>query len=389
MISTSFWVSFLRLLSLTSAVPALHDCVVGITVLGIPLLIVWYIRHCVQTGGFRLVARMKRDWIQVFRLGLGLVVTVGPLAVELAVPWAVGPRPTCAEQSSVASLVACGPHRCPPPLPTTHHPPPHVGPHRMASLGARVLAHRNADGICNPAIRRVRQIDPPTPALSELQVGRRPTGICGAALLVAARLHGFSKTQKEVIQVVRVCDSTLRKRLEEFEDTPSSNLTTQEFMKIDLEGEADPPAYTQARKKARRLEKQQSKIASTEPVLAIGDTGAAIAAAGDAAAGGATASASAAGVAIDPSADLQMQRAVASAGFQALDASSAGKGKGVLGAVGRNGDIMPVPETWVEPEGEIGFSDLSDDELDGFILRVRRLRQTSRFLALSHPTCDV
>jgi len=222
MISTSFWVSFLRLLSLTSAVPALHDCVVGITVLGIPLLIVWYIRHCVQTGGFRLVARMKRDWIQVFRLGLGLVVTVGPLAVELAVPWAVGPRPTCAEQSSMASLVACGPHRCPPPLPTTHHPPPHVGPHRMASLGARVLAHRNADGICNPAIRRVRQIDPPTPALSELQVGRRPTGICGAALLVAARLHGFSKTQKEVIQVVRVCDSTLRKRLEEFEETPSS-----------------------------------------------------------------------------------------------------------------------------------------------------------------------
>lgn len=88
-----------------------------------------------------------------------------------------------------------------------------------------------------------------------IQVGRRPTGICGAALLVAARLHGFSKTQKEVINVVRVCDSTLRKRLEEFEATPSSNLTTQEFMKVDLEGEADPPAYTQARKKARLKEK--------------------------------------------------------------------------------------------------------------------------------------
>jgi len=48
-------------------------------------------------------------------------------------------------------------------------------------------------------------------------------------------------------------------------------------MKIDLEGEADPPAYTQARKKARLKEKQQSKIASTEPVLAIEDAGAAIA----------------------------------------------------------------------------------------------------------------
>lgn len=30
------------------------------------------------------------------------------------------------------------------------------------------------------------------------QVGRRPAGICGAALLIAARLHGFSRTQAEV-----------------------------------------------------------------------------------------------------------------------------------------------------------------------------------------------
>jgi transcription factor IIIB subunit 2 len=78
-----------------------------------------------------------------------------------------------------------------------------------------------------------------------LQVGRRPSGICGAALLVAARMHGFHRTQKNVVQVVRVCDSTLRKRLEEFEETPSSDLTMQEFMKIDMESEADPPAFTQ------------------------------------------------------------------------------------------------------------------------------------------------
>eukprot|EP00041_Stephanoeca_diplocostata_P025724 m.679073 g.679073 ORF g.679073 m.679073 type:complete len:529 (-) comp22810_c0_seq6:2435-4021(-) len=84
-----------------------------------------------------------------------------------------------------------------------------------------------------------------------IQVGRRPSGICGAGLLIAARLHGFSRTQKEIIKVVRICESTLRKRLEEFEDTPSSELTTKQFMQIDLEGEADPPAFAQARKRAR------------------------------------------------------------------------------------------------------------------------------------------
>lgn len=73
-------------------------------------------------------------------------------------------------------------------------------------------------------------------------------------------MHGFHRTQKDVVAVVRVCDSTLRKRLEEFEDTPSSSLTMSEFMKIDMESEADPPAYTQSRKRAR-LEAQTAKEA--------------------------------------------------------------------------------------------------------------------------------
>ena len=34
-------------------------------------------------------------------------------------------------------------------------------------------------------------------------------------------------------------------RLVEFERTPSSNLTIDEFLKIDLEGESDPPSFGQ------------------------------------------------------------------------------------------------------------------------------------------------
>uniref|UniRef100_A0A2K5D1V6 BRF1ral transcription factor IIIB subunit n=1 Tax=Aotus nancymaae TaxID=37293 RepID=A0A2K5D1V6_AOTNA len=77
-----------------------------------------------------------------------------------------------------------------------------------------------------------------------MHTGRRPSGLCGAALLVAARMHDFRRTVKEVISVVKVCESTLRKRLTEFEDTPTSQLTIDEFMKIDLEEECDPPSYT-------------------------------------------------------------------------------------------------------------------------------------------------
>ncbi|KAI4804137.1 hypothetical protein KUCAC02_025778 [Chaenocephalus aceratus] len=74
-----------------------------------------------------------------------------------------------------------------------------------------------------------------------MHTGRRPSGLCGAALLVAARMHDFRRTIKEIVGVVKVCESTLRKRLIEFEDTPTSQLTIEEFMKMDLEQECDPP----------------------------------------------------------------------------------------------------------------------------------------------------
>uniref|UniRef100_A0A1A8HTE0 BRF1 homolog, subunit of RNA polymerase III transcription initiation factor IIIBa n=2 Tax=Nothobranchius kuhntae TaxID=321403 RepID=A0A1A8HTE0_NOTKU len=81
------------------------------------------------------------------------------------------------------------------------------------------------------------------------------------ALLVAARLHDFCRTVKEIINVVKVCETTLRKRLIEFEDTPTSNLTIEEFMRIDLEQECNPPCFTNGLKKikAQQLELQLTK----------------------------------------------------------------------------------------------------------------------------------
>ncbi|XP_060918216.1 transcription factor IIIB 90 kDa subunit-like [Labrus mixtus] len=94
-----------------------------------------------------------------------------------------------------------------------------------------------------------------------MHTGRRPSGLCGAALLVAARMHDFRRTIKEIVGVVKVCETTLRKRLTEFEGTPTSQLTIEEFMKVDLDQECDPPCFTEGlmKKKVRQLENELKK----------------------------------------------------------------------------------------------------------------------------------
>ncbi|EEB17083.1 transcription factor IIIB 70 kDa subunit, putative [Pediculus humanus corporis] len=82
-----------------------------------------------------------------------------------------------------------------------------------------------------------------------MHTGRRPSGLCGAALLMAARLHEFNRSVSDIIKIVKVHESTLRKRLLEFGETPSSSLSLDEFMTVDLEEEQDPPSFKAARKK--------------------------------------------------------------------------------------------------------------------------------------------
>uniref|UniRef100_T1IIE8 Cyclin-like domain-containing protein n=1 Tax=Strigamia maritima TaxID=126957 RepID=T1IIE8_STRMM len=99
-----------------------------------------------------------------------------------------------------------------------------------------------------------------------LATGRRPSGLCGAALLVSARMHNFCRTTKDIIKIVKVCETTLKKRLTEFGETPSSHLTLDEFMTIDLSEEQDPPAFKAARLKAKLsvLEQQNPKDVDDE-----------------------------------------------------------------------------------------------------------------------------
>ncbi|KAL6905202.1 hypothetical protein ACP4OV_002803 [Aristida adscensionis] len=63
-----------------------------------------------------------------------------------------------------------------------------------------------------------------------MQTGRKPSGLCGAAIYIAALAHGYNYTKADIVSVVHVCEATLTKRLIEFENTDSGSLTIEEIL---------------------------------------------------------------------------------------------------------------------------------------------------------------
>jgi transcription factor IIIB subunit 2 len=87
--------------------------------------------------------------------------------------------------------------------------------------------------------------------------GRRPSGICGAALILAARMNNYRRSVAEVVQVVKIADSTLKKRLEEFQQTPAGQMSITEIRQrweLDEQGSeafpsvAAPPIFNRHRR---------------------------------------------------------------------------------------------------------------------------------------------
>ena len=108
--------------------------------------------------------------------------------------------------------------------------------------------------VANDAVRIVQRMN-----RDWMTPGRRPAGVCGAALILAARMNNFRRSIREVVFICKVQDQTILNRLEEFRTTESSSLTVEEFRTIDLERTADPPAFTQGKdgKKKRGRKRKQ------------------------------------------------------------------------------------------------------------------------------------
>jgi transcription factor IIIB subunit 2 len=100
--------------------------------------------------------------------------------------------------------------------------------------------------------------------------GRRPSSICGAAILIAAKFAGVAVTLAQISKTVFVCEETIRRRLDEFKDTPIARLTTEQFKEMknnlhEIEEEMDPPALIRNRlrqKQDHSLSDQSSKLAN-------------------------------------------------------------------------------------------------------------------------------
>lgn len=57
-------------------------------------------------------------------------------------------------------------------------------------------------------------------------------------------MNGFKRTHREIVYIVKICEATLRQRLNEFTSTSSGRLTVEQFQNIWLEEAEDPPCFT-------------------------------------------------------------------------------------------------------------------------------------------------
>lgn len=92
-----------------------------------------------------------------------------------------------------------------------------------------------------------------------MTAGRRPAGICGACLILAARMNNFRRSIEEIVQVVKIADSTVKKRLEEFGQTESSALTITDFRSVWFDEGANPPAFTAGLEKDKKRKREEDQ----------------------------------------------------------------------------------------------------------------------------------
>lgn len=107
--------------------------------------------------------------------------------------------------------------------------------HRFADrLVGRATTRKQFHSIANTALRILASMK-----RDWMQTGRKPSGVCGAALYISALSHGFGCTKADVVSIVHICEGTLTKRLIEFENTDSGSLTIEEFESKAKELEAE------------------------------------------------------------------------------------------------------------------------------------------------------
>ncbi|KEY72347.1 hypothetical protein S7711_01029 [Stachybotrys chartarum IBT 7711] len=115
--------------------------------------------------------------------------------------------------------------------------------------------HQDTARVAEDAVRLVKRM-----SRDWMVMGRRPSGICGACLLMAARMHNFRRTVREVVYIVKVTNHTIQNRLQEFTHTESSRMSVEDFLKQDfLESSHDPPSFYRKSDEFRKSAEARSR----------------------------------------------------------------------------------------------------------------------------------
>ncbi|EOA82871.1 uncharacterized protein SETTUDRAFT_165254 [Exserohilum turcica Et28A] len=122
-------------------------------------------------------------------------------------------------------------------------------------------SHRVADDACKVLKRMNRDW---------MVQGRQPAGLCGACIIIAARMNNFRRTIREVVYVVKVADSTITSRLYEYKRTQSAALTVNQFREFGsrLKVKAQPPAIWRRAEREERREKKRRRLQGVDGISA-------------------------------------------------------------------------------------------------------------------------
>ena len=95
-----------------------------------------------------------------------------------------------------------------------------------------------------------------------IATGRRPSGLCGACILISAKLHKFNIDIKILADAIHICPQTIQNRIDEFSLTKVASMTMEQFQ-IFKESHfypgADPPAFLKGLMKEEKEKKEEKK----------------------------------------------------------------------------------------------------------------------------------
>lgn len=147
----------------------------------------------------------------------------------------------------------------------------------IKSLASRLGFHHDTPKVQEDAVRIVQRMD-----RDWIVLGRKPAGICGSALIIAARMNNFRRTPLEVSYVAKVTQATLKLRLDEFAIVESAQMSIADFTSEEnhLRPEShDPPAFYRQKKeyqdqlqKKKGSRKHKRASASAEEIEQPDDT---------------------------------------------------------------------------------------------------------------------